>query len=190
MKCFLLLSYLKIGIVEAVVDVPAEVEELLPLEQNRVKEAQTEEELLVLVGLLAYVELGVGHLGVEALGVGLDALGRLGGDLDARLEDGDGKVGMGARAQPQAKVLVHRVGLQLLDNLVQLRHPAQRQVTVGQKYPVARLGALFDALGGRSRLTLTQRETIEARCHVALVSQLFKVLVRILFRFICVNFLL
>ena len=63
-------------------------------------------------------------------------LWRLCGDLDALLEDGDGEVRVGRGAQPQSEVRVGVRGLQLLHQLVQLRHPAQRQVAVGKEHPV------------------------------------------------------
>ena len=93
------------------------------------------EALLVLLG--AARELLVGDEVVQTLHVRLEALGRLGGHLDAGLQDGDGELGVRARAEPQSELGVRLFDLQALDQLVQLRHPAQRQVTVGQEHPVA-----------------------------------------------------
>lgn len=43
---------------------------------------------------------------------------------------------MRAAAEPQSEVRVRLLHLQLLHQLVKLRHPAQGQVTVGQEHPV------------------------------------------------------
>ena len=64
-------------------------------------------------------------------------LGWFGGHLDAGLQYGDGEAGMGVATEPQTEVRVWLLGLQLLlHNLVQLRHPAEGEVAVGQKHPV------------------------------------------------------
>jgi len=65
-------------------------------------------------------------------------LRRFGGHFDARLEDGDGELGVGTAAEPETEVRVRRriLGLKVFNVLVQLRHPTQRQVTIGQKHPV------------------------------------------------------
>jgi hypothetical protein len=58
------------------------------------------------------------------------------GHLDAGLQDGDWEVWVGARAEPQAEGRVRVLHLQLLHQLVQIRHPRQRQVAVCQEHPV------------------------------------------------------
>ena len=63
-------------------------------------------------------------------------LRRLGGHLDAGLQDRDGEVRVGTAAEPEPEVLVRLLHLQLLHQLVQLRHPAERQVAVGEEHPV------------------------------------------------------
>ena len=64
-------------------------------------------------------------------------LWRLGGDLDTILQYGDGKIGMRAGAEPQSEVGVHAAVLELLDHLIQLGHPGEREVAVGQEHPAA-----------------------------------------------------
>ena len=64
-------------------------------------------------------------------------LGGLSGHLDALLQDGDGEVRVGRGAQPQSEFRVRFFHLQLLHKLVQLWHPAQRQVAVGKEHPFA-----------------------------------------------------
>lgn len=63
-------------------------------------------------------------------------LRRLCSHLDADLQDGDGELRVWATAEPQSEVRVRLLHLQLLHQLIQLRHPTEGQVTVGQKYPV------------------------------------------------------
>lgn len=67
---------------------------------------------------------------------GAEHLGGLGGHLDARLQDGDGEVRVGRGAEPQPEVGVRLLHRQLLHQLVQFRHPGQRQVAVGEEDPV------------------------------------------------------
>ena len=64
-------------------------------------------------------------------------LGGLGGHLDALLQNGDGEVWVGGGAEPQPELRVRFFHLQLFHQLVQLGHPAQRQVTVGKEHPFA-----------------------------------------------------
>ena len=66
-------------------------------------------------------------------------LGRLGGHLDADLQDGDGEFRVRAAAQPQPEVWVGLLHLELFNQFVQLGHPAERQVTVRQEHPVTLL---------------------------------------------------
>lgn len=63
-------------------------------------------------------------------------LRRLCSHLDADLQDGDGELRVWATAEPQSEVRVRLLHLQLLHQLIQLRHPTEGQVTVGQEYPV------------------------------------------------------
>lgn len=65
---------LKVGVVEAVDDVPAHLQELLPLQQHAVEEAEREEQLPVEDGPGAALELLLRHQLVQPLHVGLQAL--------------------------------------------------------------------------------------------------------------------
>ena len=56
--------------------------------------------------------------------------------LDADLQDGDGELRVWTAAEPQSEVRVWLLHLQLLHKLIQLWHPAEGQVTIGQEYPV------------------------------------------------------
>ena len=70
------------------------------------------------------------------MSVSVTDLRRLGSHLDADLQDGDGELRVRAAAEPQSEVRVGLLYLQLLYQLVKLRHPAERQMTVGQEHPV------------------------------------------------------
>ena len=65
------------------------------------------------------------------------------GHLDAGLQDGDGEVWVGAGAEPEAEGRVWILHLQLLHQFIQVRHPGQRQVAVGEEYPVSCKGVLM-----------------------------------------------
>ena len=67
-------AHLKVGVVEAVDDVPAQLQELLPLQQDAVEEAEGEEQLAVEDRPGAARELGLRHQLVQALHVGLHSL--------------------------------------------------------------------------------------------------------------------
>lgn len=69
------MSHLKVGVVELVGDVPAEHQELLSFQQDRVEETEAEEQLLVLVWPVTPVKLLLCHQVVQTLQVGLQALG-------------------------------------------------------------------------------------------------------------------
>ena len=59
------------------------------------------------------------------------------GHLDAGLQDGDGEVWVGAGAEPEAEGRVRILHLQLLHQFIQVRHPGQRQVAVGEEDPMS-----------------------------------------------------
>ena len=67
-------SHLKVGVVEAVDDVPAQLQELLPLQQDAVEEAEGEEQLAVEERPGAARELGLCDELVQTLHVGLHSL--------------------------------------------------------------------------------------------------------------------
>lgn len=67
-------AHLEVGVVEAVDDVPAQLQELLPLQQDAVEEAEREEQLPVEDGPRAALELLLCYQMVQTLHVGLQAL--------------------------------------------------------------------------------------------------------------------
>lgn len=66
--------HLKVRVIEAIDDVPAQLQKLFALQQDAVEEAEGKEELLVLGRLRAAGELGLCDELVQALHVGLQAL--------------------------------------------------------------------------------------------------------------------
>lgn len=59
------------------------------------------------------------------------------GHLDTGLQNWDREVGVGARAEPEAKGRVRILHLQLFHQFVQIRHPRQWQVAVSQEHPMS-----------------------------------------------------
>ena len=68
------INYFKIGIVEPINDVPSEHEELLSLNEEGVKEAESKEQLFVLGRLRTSIELSVTDLMIQALHIRLQTL--------------------------------------------------------------------------------------------------------------------
>lgn len=68
------MSDLKVGVVEVVRNVPAKHQELAALNEHRVEVAETEQQLLVLVWLVAAGELRVTDALVQSLHVRLQTL--------------------------------------------------------------------------------------------------------------------
>ena len=73
-ECLTLFSYLKVGVVELVGDVPSKHKELPPLQQDGVEETDTEEQLPVLLRSLTAQELLVCHQVVQTLHVTFQTL--------------------------------------------------------------------------------------------------------------------
>lgn len=80
------------------------------------------------------------------LAVSCPYLWRLCGHLDAGLQDRDREVWVGAGAEPEAEGRVWILHLQLFHQFVQVRHPRQRQVAVGQEHPMS-CKEMLDAVG-------------------------------------------
>jgi len=68
------MPYLEVGVVEVVGNIPAKHEELASFNEHRMKVAQTEQKLLVLVRLVTAVELLVANALIHALHVRLQTL--------------------------------------------------------------------------------------------------------------------
>lgn len=88
------LCCIKVGVVEVVGDIPAQSQELASLQQHRVKEAEREQEALVWHPLLAFLELLLCHVSVQALQVGLEPFRGLCGHLDPGLQNRDRELGI------------------------------------------------------------------------------------------------
>lgn len=68
------------------------------------EETEREEQLLVLVLFLAAVELRLRYQVVQTFQICFQAFWRLGGHLDAGLQDADGELGVGGAGEPQSEV--------------------------------------------------------------------------------------
>mmetsp|Transcript_6911 Transcript_6911/g.16610 ORF Transcript_6911/g.16610 Transcript_6911/m.16610 type:complete len:820 (-) Transcript_6911:3765-6224(-) len=148
----------EVGLVEAVAYIPAERAKLLALDREGMEEAEAVEKLAVDHRLVRLLQVLVRHLEEGRPHVGLEALRRLFGHLDAGLQHGDGEGLGGHRGEPEAELGVGLVLLHLLGDALELGHPRDRKVTVLKQDPVARLDAVGDvALGGRA-LALAERD--------------------------------
>mmetsp|Transcript_372 Transcript_372/g.699 ORF Transcript_372/g.699 Transcript_372/m.699 type:complete len:251 (-) Transcript_372:1384-2136(-) len=149
----------EVGLVELVLDVPAEGAEEPSLLDEGVEEAEAEEHLPEDPGLGARLEpLLVGD-GVSAEGlhqVRLQAHGGLVGHLDAVLQDRDGEHGRGVGGQPQAEVAVGLLLGQVLTDLLQVAEPGDCEVAVLEDNPVAQLDSLLDHLLCLGTLALSE----------------------------------
>ena len=148
---------------------------LSAIEDDRVEEAEREEQLLELLGLLALVEERIGEGLVAELQVLAQALWRLVGHFHAILQHRHWERFGRERRQPQAVVrmrlhkqnhnelsLLLRCGRDLFEfcvvaDLRERGQPAGEQVAVLQQHPAARLARLLDVLGCDFALALTQR---------------------------------
>eukprot|EP00162_Nutomonas_longa_P015768 comp22409_c0_seq1/m.54601 comp22409_c0_seq1/g.54601 ORF comp22409_c0_seq1/g.54601 comp22409_c0_seq1/m.54601 type:complete len:806 (-) comp22409_c0_seq1:847-3264(-) len=154
----------KVGVVPLVGDVPSDGSELAALLDDGMEEGQAKDELLELARLCARLILFFVDREERALQVGLDALGRLVGQLDAGLEHGHGE-GLGRRrGQPETVVAVQIAGLGhgLLMQLLELGHPRCGKMAVLQTDPVAVLLSRMDELGRIGALALTERDHVQA----------------------------
>mmetsp|Transcript_66868 Transcript_66868/g.164912 ORF Transcript_66868/g.164912 Transcript_66868/m.164912 type:complete len:418 (-) Transcript_66868:2757-4010(-) len=160
---------------ELVRDVPAERPEGPPLLHNGVEEGQRVGQLLPLLGLLARVEkLHVAQRIRDkgALDVEPDTLGGLVGHFDAILQHRDGEDGRRVASEPQPKVLVGRLRLELLTDALELHHPAPVHVAVLQHDPVASLVRLLHIALRDRALPLPQTHNLHRVTEALLVGEL------------------
>mmetsp|Transcript_25181 Transcript_25181/g.84581 ORF Transcript_25181/g.84581 Transcript_25181/m.84581 type:complete len:304 (-) Transcript_25181:4079-4990(-) len=151
---------IEVRLVEVVRHVPAQRAKLLALDDERVEEAEAEEELAVRFRLVGPIQFLVAHLDKGGPEVGPEAAGRLLGHLHRRLKDAHRKVRRRNGSQPEAERLVHLVRLQGLAQPFQRGEPGDAQVTVLQQDPAAVGRRLFDELGGDGALALAQRDAL------------------------------
>eukprot|EP00968_Pinguiococcus_pyrenoidosus_P011500 scaffold926_cov248-Pinguiococcus_pyrenoidosus.AAC.13 len=161
---------LEVAIHPAVRDVPSHGAELLALQDERVEEGQGEHQLLVRAGSRATAALVVGFFEVQegALEVRPQTLGRLIGDLDARLQNRHRELEARNGRQPQAVVVIDGVrgGATGLHGLFQTAQPRHGQVAVLEADPVAcRLPLLHEALG-HGALALPKADDLHGVVHL------------------------
>mmetsp|Transcript_40364 Transcript_40364/g.119668 ORF Transcript_40364/g.119668 Transcript_40364/m.119668 type:complete len:1559 (+) Transcript_40364:130-4806(+) len=150
------LADVEVGVVEVVADVPAQELELPALQEDRVEEAEAEEEPAVLVRLADAVVALLRGVHQETVEVGLQALRRLGRHLDAVLQQLDGELGRRRGGEEDAEVLVRLRLDGVEDQLLEVGQPADAEVAVRQERPEALLRALDHELRGLGLLALAQ----------------------------------
>ena len=131
----------EVGLVELVRYVPADWTELPALLDGGVEKGDRVEERLPLRHR-DDVQLVLRDKPVRPLQAGLDALRRLGGELDRRLEEVDRELQMRLRGDPAAEGVVNGLGED--DGVEQLFHVVETEVTVVQQDPVAVEHRLLD----------------------------------------------
>ncbi len=99
----------QVAVVELVPDVPAQGPEFLPLQDDRVEEAQAPHQLVDRHLLVAALQVRFGDVLEGPLQVHLQAPRRLRGQLDAVLQDAHREVRGGHRGQEQPEVWMDRV---------------------------------------------------------------------------------
>mmetsp|Transcript_145724 Transcript_145724/g.254364 ORF Transcript_145724/g.254364 Transcript_145724/m.254364 type:complete len:270 (-) Transcript_145724:5040-5849(-) len=165
------LADLPVGVVEVVGDGHAQGAELPPLQQDGVVEAEAEQQRAVQLRVLGFVEARVSQQVVQAHQVRLEPRGRLRGHLDAHLQDGDGELLVGRGAEPQPEVVVRLLRGQVVDDLLQLRQPAEHQVAVRKEDPATRLGLLRHQAGGQWGLPLAEGQGLQVATQLVCQSQ-------------------
>lgn len=107
------------------------------------EKAERKQKLLVLLGLLGTIELGLADQVVQAGKIGLDSSRRLSGDFDSALQEGDREVRMRSGGQPQAEIRMGILGVEAFNKLLQLVHPTDHEMAVGEEHPVSVANTLF-----------------------------------------------
>mmetsp|Transcript_27175 Transcript_27175/g.68386 ORF Transcript_27175/g.68386 Transcript_27175/m.68386 type:complete len:266 (+) Transcript_27175:1603-2400(+) len=127
------------------------------------EEGQREEELLPGPRLGARVEAVLRHVVVAAVDVGLHALGRLIGQLDAVLQHQhrEDRRGHGGEPEPEVGVRLGRLQRQLLHHRLHVQHPALGEVAVVQAHPVTLGRRLLHHHLRDAALPLAQRDHVQ-----------------------------
>mmetsp|Transcript_33935 Transcript_33935/g.87128 ORF Transcript_33935/g.87128 Transcript_33935/m.87128 type:complete len:215 (-) Transcript_33935:564-1208(-) len=136
--------------------------------------AEREEKLLVPVGLGALADPFVRKGAIQAEQVSFESLGRLSGHFHATLKDGDGEFGMGRATQPEPEFFIGLVKRNFLDDLLQLRHPADGKMTIGKEHPVPILDTIFDHSGSDGCLALSKGNALQVSIHSPILRKEFK----------------
>mmetsp|Transcript_24273 Transcript_24273/g.61082 ORF Transcript_24273/g.61082 Transcript_24273/m.61082 type:complete len:250 (+) Transcript_24273:1454-2203(+) len=152
------------------------------------EEAKPKQELLprpyLLVGTLIIPLLHQGikvhklvvcHVLVRTLDVCPQALGRLVGQLDARLENRRREHLGGHRGEPKPKLIMELHVLVRLEQLFQLWHPTRSKVAVLQAHPVAALTRRKDEGLGDGSLALAEGDHLEALENARILGEVVEV---------------
>ena len=125
------------------------------------EEAQTEQNALDLRILL--VDLLLGEIGEGSLHVGLNARGRLVGQLDRSVQNTDRHTSrwLSRKQQPEIDMRASSIAGERVEDLLEFDQPTRHEVDILKHDPVALLVTLLDSSPGDLVLTLTQRNTEE-----------------------------
>ena len=140
------------------------------------EEGETEKQFLIFSGFFAGEIVFLLEIVVLALEIGLDALGRLVGDFDAGLENGDGELGSGVGSEPEPEIFVHFVGHHFLLDSLEDGQPGQTEMAILQAHPVSVPPARDDPLLGDFALALSQTHVVQPLQHFLLAGQTQQVL--------------
>mmetsp|Transcript_82996 Transcript_82996/g.169159 ORF Transcript_82996/g.169159 Transcript_82996/m.169159 type:complete len:545 (-) Transcript_82996:1107-2741(-) len=150
----------KVVLGELIGDVPSQRAKEASFLDHRMEEAQVEAQAFESSVASAGVEELLVADGVHVVGpchVGPQALGCFIGHLDPILQDRHGKLVGRIRSEPQAEVLVNLLGVFLIQQAFQARHPARGQVAVLKQDPASVLGGNVHEPFSLGTLTLSQR---------------------------------
>ena len=142
----------KVSLVELIWDIPANGPKLSAFLDSCVEECHTIQHGLPLIHV-GDVQLILRDKAVCPLKARLDTLWGLSCELDGRLEEVDGELGVWLSGDPAAEAMVD--GLSGGDDIQKLIHVLQPQVAVLEQHPVTLLHGLGHQAPGMHLLTLT-----------------------------------
>mmetsp|Transcript_15913 Transcript_15913/g.34097 ORF Transcript_15913/g.34097 Transcript_15913/m.34097 type:complete len:464 (-) Transcript_15913:1448-2839(-) len=159
---------------ELVADVEPKRTKLAPVLQQRMEAAQPVQQLLKFLPFRVRVEVRIGEVVVRSEQIHFDATRRFDGHFDRILEDKHWEFVRWHRREPKSVVAVHLVWIVLLDERLELGHPARGEVTVLKQDPRPPLyGLAHEAFGNRA-LPLPQRDCDELLREAHLVCEFQK----------------
>merc|ERR1719238_288747 len=173
-----------VGLRESVRDIPANCTKLPPVEDERMEEAEPEEELLEFFRPRAALEPVFLEAEVSADQGAAQTLRRFDRELDADLQSRDRERRRGHSSKPKAEEGMHffricswcrRVGdgaRQVLYHGLERRQPARRQMAVLQEHPLPDQFAFFHRSDRLRPLALAKADRLDLRDHVAPVGML------------------
>jgi hypothetical protein len=165
----LILSHLQIGVREVLSrGGPADRAELLSVNKQRVEDRTTEEHGLEQSRVFTRIHPLISELGLGVEHHLLDIAGRLYGQLNTLLQYRNGEVRHGGSGQEQPEVPIGVGRLELLDHLLQIRHPRNVQVRVLEEQPLPAVRTALEETLGDGALALPQGDLFEVVARLLL----------------------